>query len=477
MMTVLVRRVRDSFERKCFVGRPVRFAADRSGSVGMLFGLAAIPLMIAIGGAVDYGRWQHAREQTIAAMDAAVLRGGRALQVDNQDTAAAIAAAENFYEENLKTRLTLLSDTVTFNITDDGTAMTTSGQAWIGTTFLRLANIDKLPLLNGTGADYSKATLAIGGSGGENLEVAMMLDVTGSMCSPCSKLEDLKEAAKDLINIVVWDDQSEFTAKVALVPFSADIRLPLSALDAARGTGLPQSKTVTYMRSGEERSRTYWRSDCVAERTGDEKYTDAAPGPGTYVMAHYTSSSTGSGSNKKGVCDVPSSAELVPMSDDKASLTATVDGFSAGGWTAGHLGVAWTFYMLSPDWSSLWPGESQPQPYGTENVRKIAILMTDGEFNTQYDANGISTRDRGSGSAANGSSTTQARALCDSMKAQGITVYAVGFELGGESSESYQTLYQCATDPGHFYNAEDGEQLKEAFRDIALKLSSLYLSK
>ncbi|MCK5088944.1 MAG: pilus assembly protein, partial [Hyphomicrobiaceae bacterium] len=272
MMAVLIRRVQDSFKRKYFVNRLVRFAADRSGNVAMLFGFAVIPLLIAVGGAVDYGRWQHAREQTIAAMDAAVLRGGRALQVDNQDTAAAIAAAENFYEENLKTRLTLLSDTVTFNITDDGTAMTTSGQAWIGTTFLRLANIDKLPLLDRAGADYSKATLAIGGNGGENLEVVMMLDVTGSMCSPCSKLEDLKEAAKDLVNIVVWDDQSEFTAKVALVPFSEDIRLPLSALDAARGTGLPQSQTVNYWRDGELRSRTYWRSDCVVERTGDEKY-------------------------------------------------------------------------------------------------------------------------------------------------------------------------------------------------------------
>jgi hypothetical protein len=62
------------------------------------------------------------------------------------------------------------------------------------------------------------------------------------------------------------------------------------------------------------------------------------------------------------------------------------------------------------------------------------------------------------------------------MKAQDITVYTVGFELGGESSQSYQTLYQCATDPGKFYDAQDGEQLKQAFRDIALKLSSLYLS-
>jgi len=297
------------------------------------------------------------------------------------------------------------------------------------------------------------------------------------MCNPCSKLEDLKEAPKDLVDIVVWDDQSEYNTKVALIPFSEDIRLPLSALDTARGTGLPQSKTVTYWNGWRWRNRTYWLSDCVVERTGSEKYTDEAPGAGAYVMAHYTRSSTGSGSNRKGVCSIPSSAELMPLSDDKASLTATIDGFSAGGWTAGHLGTAWAYYTLSPEWSSLWSADSQPQAYGTENLRKIAILMTDGEYNTQYDANGISTRDAGSGAAANGPSATQARALCDSMKAQGVTVYTVGFELSGESSQSYQTLYQCATDPGHFYDAQDGEQLKQAFRDIALKLSALYLSK
>jgi hypothetical protein len=35
----------------------------------------------------------------------------------------------------------------------------------------------------------------------------------------------------------------------------------------------------------------------------------------------------------------------------------------------------------------------------------------------------------------------------------------------------------CATTPQKAYLAENGEQLKQAFRDIALELSALYLSK
>jgi hypothetical protein len=84
--------------------------------------------------------------------------------------------------------------------------------------------------------------------------------------------------------------------------------------------------------------------------------------------------------------------------------------------------------------------------------------------------------------AANGCSTTQARALCDAMKKKAnatdpnITIYTIGFQLGGNQT-AIDTLNQCASEPGKFYTAENGEQLKQAFRDIAIKLTSLYLSK
>ncbi len=454
---------------------PSRFGADCSGNVAVLFGLSAVVLMLALGAAVDIGRWLHARDQTIAAMDAAVLAGGRALQVNSTDTAGAVATAKKYYAENVKTRLPVIDDTVTFSVTDGSTSLTASGSAYIKTPFLQFGNIDKLPLLNTSQTEYSKAELAVGGNGGENLEISIMLDVTGSMAG--QKLKDLKDAAEDLINIIVWDDQSKYTSKVALVPFSEDIRLPSSTvLNKARGTGLASSKTITTGSGYSRQSTVYYLSDCVVERTGSQKYADALPKSGQYVMAHYTQSSTGNGNNKKGVCTIPSGSEAMPLSSDKNALVAKVEGLSASGGTAGHLGTAWAWYMLSPNWSSLWSASSQPQAYGTDNLRKIAILMTDGEYNTQYDSNGINT-DQSGASPANGTSTNQARALCAAMKAKDITIYTVGFDLGGHNSESYQTLYQCASDPKKFYSADDGEQLKQAFRDIAIKLSSLYLSK
>jgi hypothetical protein len=54
-----------------------------------------------------------------------------------------------------------------------------------------------------------------------------------------------------------------------------------------------------------------------------------------------------------------------------------------------------------------------------------------------------------------------------------IEVFAVGFQV----NETAKTLLQnCATDASHFYEATTGDALKAAFRDIALKISTLRLT-
>ena len=55
---------------------------------------------------------------------------------------------------------------------------------------------------------------------------------------------------------------------------------------------------------------------------------------------------------------------------------------SPGGTTAGQLGTAFAWYMLSPNWADIWPADSKPAAYGTAKLRKIAVLMTDGAYNT-----------------------------------------------------------------------------------------------
>jgi Flp pilus assembly protein TadG len=441
------------------------FGRDRRGDVAIIFALMLLPMFMIIGLAVDYGRFLSARHQTLAATDAAVLAGARALQTNGGDQAAALALALNFYNQEIKSRIKVKSDTIGFAISDNATAVVATGNASVATPFMGLAGTGSLPLLHSNGKDYSKAVLAVGGNAETNLEIGMMLDVSGSMGTG-TKLDDMKDAANDLIDIVVWSDQSKFTSRVAIVPFSGDVQPTTSLLASATNPTAAAQITLTTSSGYYLTSTVYKRSACVGERAGKD-YSDTAPGANHYVLREYTAS---------GSCSINAKGVLVPMTSDKSVLHTKITALVDGGNTAGHVGTAWTYYMLSPKWASVLPSSSKPVAYGTAATQKIAILMSDGEYNQEHDSKGVATGSSNAGSSVNGTdSPTQAKAICTSMKANGIEVYTVGFALGGNAT-AIGTLSNCATDADHFYNSTTGDDLKAAFRDIALKISTLYLA-
>ncbi len=97
------------------------FRPDQDGNVAIIFCLMATVLMLAVGAAVDVGRWLHARDQTVAAVDAALLAGGRALQANATDEGAAIAAAQQFYTQNTAFR---------WSATQSALPSATTGSRW-----------------------------------------------------------------------------------------------------------------------------------------------------------------------------------------------------------------------------------------------------------------------------------------------------------------------------------------------------------
>jgi Flp pilus assembly protein TadG len=70
---------------------------DQSGNVAIVFALMAVVLMLAVGVAVDIGRWLHARDQTVGAVDAAVLAGARWLQTNSTDRRCRRGSAKFLY--------------------------------------------------------------------------------------------------------------------------------------------------------------------------------------------------------------------------------------------------------------------------------------------------------------------------------------------------------------------------------------------
>jgi Flp pilus assembly protein TadG len=448
-----------------------RFAGDTAGDVAMLFGLMAMAMFALVGAAVDMGRWLNARDQTIAAMDAAVLAAGRALQTGGSDSQAkreAVAAlALKYYQENIKGRLKVESDTVSFEVQSGGTVVAAKGEAYIKTPFMGLAGVKKLPLLNTTGSESSKAVLAVGGNAETSIEISMVLDTSGSMGeytdSGNAKYIDMRAAATDLVNIVVWDNQGQYTSKVAIVPFSGDVRLPGGLYSAVVPNSPSSICPGNNCGNGHNQPRAQnLASPCVAERTGPNKHTDAAPTGSNMITPEYTSNGSCSQSQ--------SSDELMPLSNNKGNLLSKIAGLEPRGRTAGHIATAWSYYMLSPNWASVLPSNSQPAAYNTPKLKKIAIIMTDGEYNSTHDQYGIE------GGNANGSSSSgQSIAICNQMKQSGIDVYTIGFQMSGASQQAVSTLQNCASDASKYYDAEDGEKLKQSFRDIALKISALYL--
>lgn len=222
--------------------------------------------------------------------------------------------------------------------------------------------------------------------------------------------------------------------------------------------------------------RALRNSTCVSERTGSAAYTDASP-----ATARVSYNYPASPSNSENPCP---SARLLPLTSNKADLKSSISGLKIGGSTAGHIGAAWGWYTVAPNFNSLWPS-SGAGAYDLRSTLKSVILMTDGEFNTPY-AQGVISGDAGSGSGAtsdhitlnatNGDSIAQSLRLCSAMKAQGITVYTVGFQVG-KTGAAADLMKNCATGPDYAYLPESGADLSEAFKAIGRDITRLRIAR
>lgn len=415
-----------------------KLRGSRDGNVAPLFACMLLPLFLTVGGAIDYGRVMSVRSSMQSALDSAVLAGGREYQMTG-DTAKGETVTRSFFAYRFTTDANPLGNPRLETIDFDTSAykVTAVAQANVPTPFLSVAGLSQMDL-----TIRSQSALKVGGTAeGQDLEVSLMIDVTGSMADPTatgnSKLKDAKLAAKDLIDTLMPDGYvSSNTTRIALVPFSQYVNVG-----------------STYYKAVTDADPSGSGSTCVTERRGTEKYTDAAPAPGSWI-GRYTVNSN------KGTLSCAPVAKLKPLTTDKASLKTAIDGLTASGWTAGHLGTAWAWYVLSEKWANIWPEASRPAAPSSQ-LQKVAVLMTDGDYNTYF--------------RNNTESRLQAKSLCEGMKAAGITVYTIAF--GTDIAEATKAdLEACATSAKHFHDAGDGGALRTAFRTIAISLSQLRLT-
>ncbi|WP_417667817.1 pilus assembly protein [Roseibium sp.] len=453
---------------------------DERGMVLPFVGLMAIILVVVAGASIDYGRAVNSREVMANALDASALAVASKLSTSIMTDDEIGDLLEEVFEANLSALeyKDLAISNMEFDVDPDEGVVEVSSTISVPTYFISVGGIGPktIPVGVSTEVNYSKF----------DVELALVLDVTGSMGGD---MEALRNAAQGLVDTLIPEGthQSDSKVRISMIPYSEGVNLGEYAHEVSNGSAGTQN--------------------CVTERMSDAQFTDDPFDWGAAVEGDDPAITTYFGGGSDNCAPTP---QMEPLTAKRNVLTSAISKLVANGGTAGQTGIAWGWYSLSPNWVDVWPTESDPGSYSDSEILKFAVIMTDGDFNRQYNyvqvdetcASGrweyqwVRTRwgwerqrvwvgedcepvygwRRTNSSGYDGPSAVRARELCDGMKDTGIEVYTIYFDTGG-SAFGEDLMEYCADGENNFYYADTQADLVNAFGNIAKKIQSIYLAK
>ena len=404
---------------------------DKSGNVAISTALVLIGMIGCAGVTVDYSRIYSAKSAMASALDSAII--ATAVELNNRDMTDEEAGTylTDFVNANLE-----LAD-AGYDVNVDSINVD-----WAKLEISASVNVD-LPMTLMQISGWKTVPVSVKGSaafGSDITEVAMTFDVTGSMSG--RKLADLKAAAKSGIEelLTVNTDRRE-RLRISVVPYADAINVG----------------TIFSGQTWDKKSKL--PDGCRTERSGKFMYTDDGPGKGPPFR-------------DSRLADCPD-AILQPLTSDKNKLDGLVNKLVASGYTAGHIGIQWAWFTLSPNWAPYLPVESAPGDYDAK-LKKFAIIMTDGMFNTAF----AGVPQNQNVNRQNRKSKEYALKLCDNMKAKGISVFTIGFAL--RNRDAIDTMQRCASPSTanyqYYFAAAGGADLAKAYRQIARQIKTVRIS-
>lgn len=450
--------------------RIANFKREDGGNVAMIAALSVIPIISVVGFAMDLQMTTTQRAGVQAAVDSAIIAGAKSLQVGK--TTKDIEAEVNAYVGalvNNKSRGTTCSPV---RVYEGATAETLRAE---------ISCTQKTTLSHMFGQETINFSITSGSAYGVgDVEVAMVFDVSGSM-GRSGRMGSLKEAANNAVEILMPKDEK--TGQVQ----NEGMRISMVSYDTMmnagnyfkKATGLEKSRVVDVeynVCTKKKWQRKYGRwqkvcvkyksgvkkvvvnSSCVSERVGDEAFTDAKPQAGQWITPAEPTVENSYSSE----LTIPSCNEFgpQPLTHNRQKLEKYIKALEPRGGTAGHLGVAWGWYTLSPNWSRVWPSAHTPADYEPAKVTKAIIMMTDGDFRDQYED-------------SLGNSSEQAIKMCHAVKQEAVLIYTVAFQAPSSGKE---TLKACATSDEYAFEPKTASELNDAYANIARSISDLRIS-
>lgn len=212
-----------------------RFVRERDGNIAIMFAFTFVLLVLFAGGAVDFARYNAVRADLVESLDAsglaiAQLDAMNGPEIRNLSPAAREAYLKDygraFFHENFRHEGAAEDLTVDFDISN--TTITPTAQGQVRTLLLHLAS----GLMGGSNGAMQFLSLStsteITRRGSGKIELALVLDVTGSMKSAPSgggdkKIDSLRTAVDNLLAVMYGTKTYSDDIKIGVVPFNAHV--------------------------------------------------------------------------------------------------------------------------------------------------------------------------------------------------------------------------------------------------------------
>lgn len=436
-----------------------RFRSDRRGAVGILFGLMAIPVIGAVGIAIDYTRANAVKTVLQTAVDQAALTAAR--QPNSMSHADVAREARRLFDVNMKSQSEHFGTLTSFEVRPMANGFLAQASINVPTTFAAVLG-------------YRSMNVGASGTaqrGSKKVEVVLALDNTGSMQG--TRLSELKRASRSLVNILEDAVVQTGDVKIGLVPFATSVRVSPAEnrnrawIDFSDGRGYePQCWMIFGYRicgnpPGDVVDRVLWNG-CIQDREAPRNTTDAPVVAGSYATM-YTAI----------MCRQSEGAMsfVQPLTTNFPNVRTAINGMVAGGNTNVTIGVVWGHALLSAQ-----EPYTEAVPYTEKDVQKFLILLTDGE-NTQDRIDHCNHRDQRNPTACVQRMNTRTLAACEAAKnAAGadparITIFSIRV-MEGDSA----MLSQCSSGSGRYFDVQSATRLDGVFTDIANEITNLRIT-